>query len=69
MYWKKERLKTSLKTGFTQISLAAQKIWVAHNFGEAAAPLAPPGPYAYVYAFISPLKCSVSTKNATKMFR
>ena len=41
---KKNRLKTSLKTGFAQISLAAQKIWVAHNFGEAAAPPAPPPP-------------------------
>ena len=40
----KKSLKTSLKTGFAQISLAAQKIRVAQNFlwGGAAAPLAPP---------------------------
>ena len=43
-------MKTSLKAGFAQIfSLAAQRIWVAQNFGGAAAPLAPPGPYTYDY--------------------
>ena len=35
----KKSLKTSLKTGFAQISLAAQKIRVAQNFG--GFPLAP----------------------------
>ena len=48
---KKKNLKTSLKTGFAQISLPAQKTQVTQNFGGAAAPLAPPpppGPYAYV---------------------
>lgn len=34
-------METSLKTGFAQISLAAQKIRVAQNLGG------PPGPYAY----------------------
>ena len=44
-------METSLKTGFAQISLAAQKIWVAQNLGGGggAPPQAPssPGPYAY----------------------
>ena len=44
MYSKKENLKTSLKTGFAQISLPAQKTWVTQNFGGAAALLAPPPP-------------------------
>ena len=35
-------METSLKTGFAQISLAAQKILVAQTLGGAAAPLAPP---------------------------
>ena len=35
-------METSLKTDFAQISLAAQKFWVAQNFGGAAAPPAPP---------------------------
>ncbi len=34
--------KTSLKTGFAQISLAAQKIWVAQNLGGLQPPPAPP---------------------------
>ena len=37
-------METSFKTGFTQISFAAQKIWVGQNLGG----LQPPGPYAYV---------------------
>ena len=36
-------METSLKTGFAQISLAAQKIWVAQDLGGAAAP-PPPAP-------------------------
>ena len=36
-----KNLKTSLKTGFAQISLAAQ------NFGGSCSPPRPPGPYAY----------------------
>ena len=34
-------METSLKTGFAQISLAAQKIWVAQNLGRLQPPLAP----------------------------
>jgi len=41
-------METSLKTGFAQISLAAQKIRVAQNLGGLQPP-SPPGPYAYVY--------------------
>ena len=37
----KKKLKTSLKTGFAQISLPAQKPRVTQNFGGAAAPLVP----------------------------
>ena len=39
-------METSLKTGFAQISLAAQKIWVAQNLGRLQ-PHSLPGPYAY----------------------
>ena len=39
-------METSLKTGFAQFSIGAQKIWVAQNFWRNAVP---PGPYAYVY--------------------
>ena len=36
-------METSLKTDFAQISLPAQKIWVAWDLvGGAAAPLSPP---------------------------
>ena len=35
-------LKTSLKTGFAQIFLAAQNIWIAQKC---------PGPYVYVCPF------------------
>ena len=45
-------METCLKTGFAQISLAAQKIWVAQNLGRGGLqPPRPPGPYAYVPAF------------------
>ena len=40
-------METSLKTGFVQISLAAQKIRVAQNLGGGCSPPSPPGPYAY----------------------
>ena len=40
-------METFLKTGFAQISLAAQKIRVAQNLGGLQPPPAPPGPYAY----------------------
>ena len=36
----KKNMETSLKAGFAQFSLAAQKIWVAQNFGG----LQPPWP-------------------------
>ena len=35
-------METSWKLTLPKFSLAAQKIWVAQNFGGAAAPLAPP---------------------------
>ena len=37
-------METSLKTGFAQISLAAQKIGVAQNFGGLQPPTPPPPP-------------------------
>jgi len=40
-------METSLKTGFAQISLAAQKIRVAQNLRGGCSPPSPPGPYAY----------------------
>ena len=40
-------METSFKTGFAQISFAAQKIWVAKNVGGGCSPPSPPGPYAY----------------------
>ena len=46
-----KNLKTSLKTGFAQISLAAQ------NFGGGCSPPRPPGPYAYA----GPLQQDVSS--------
>ena len=39
-------METSIKTGFAQISLAAQKIWVPQNSGGFSPPRSP-GPYAY----------------------
>ena len=39
-------METSLKTGFAQISLAAQKSELPKIWGGAAPP-PPPGPYAY----------------------
>ena len=40
-------METSLKTGFAQIFSCCPKNRSCPNFGGAAAPLAPPGPYAY----------------------
>ena len=40
-------MKTSLKTGFAQIFSCCPKNLSCPKFGGAAAPLAPPGPYAY----------------------
>ena len=41
-------MKTSLKTGFAQIfSCCPKKAELPKIWGGAAAPLAPPGPYAY----------------------
>ena len=41
-------METSLKTGFAQIFSRCPKNLSCPKFGGAAAPLAPPGPYAYV---------------------
>ena len=41
-------MEKSLKTGFAQIFSCWPKNLSCPNFGGAAAPLAPPGPYAYV---------------------
>ena len=41
-------METSLKTGFAQVFSCCPKNLSCPNFGGAAAPLAPPGPYAYV---------------------
>ena len=40
-------METSLKTGFAQIFSRCPKNLSCPKFGGAAAPLAPPGPYAY----------------------
>ena len=40
-------MDTSLKTGFAQIFSCCPKNLSCPNFGGAAAPLAPPSPYAY----------------------
>ena len=40
-------METSLKTGFAQIFSCCPKNLRCPNFGGAAVPLAPPGPYAY----------------------
>ena len=40
-------MKTSLKVGFAQIFSCCPKNLSCPKFGGAAAPLAPPGPYAY----------------------
>ena len=40
-------METSLKTGFAQVFSCCPKNLSCPNFGGAAAPLAPPGPYAY----------------------
>ena len=40
-------METSLKTGFAQIFSCCPKNLSRPKFGGAAAPLAPPGPYAY----------------------
>ena len=40
-------MQTSLKTGFAQIFSCCPKKLSCQKFGGAAAPLAPPGPYAY----------------------
>ena len=42
-------METSLKTGFAQIYSCCPKNLSCPKFGGAAAPLAPPGPYAYDY--------------------
>ena len=44
-------METSLKTGFAQIFSCCPKNLSCPNFGGAAAPLAPPGPYAYEVGF------------------
>ena len=41
-------METSLKTGFAQVFSCCPKNLSCPKFGGAAAPLAPPGPYAYV---------------------
>ena len=43
-------MKTSLKAGFAQIFSCCPKNLSCPKFGGAAAPFAPPGPYAYVGA-------------------
>ena len=50
-------METSLKTGFAQIFSRCPKNLSCPKFGGAASPLAPPGPYAYVY-FMTALKIS-----------
>ena len=40
-------METSLKPGFAQIFSCCPKNLSCPNFGGAAAPLTPPGPYAY----------------------
>ena len=40
-------METSLKIGFAQVFSCCPKNLSCPNFGGAAAPLAPPGPYAY----------------------
>ena len=50
-------MATSLKTGFAQISLAAQKIWVAQNLGG----LQPPSPYAYRHKSYSIIAFTIFT--------
>ena len=47
-------METSLKTGFAQIFSCCPKNLSCPNFGGVAAPLAPPGPYAYV-SFVASL--------------
>ena len=42
-------METSLKTGFAQIFSRCPKNLSCPKFGGAAAPHAPPGPYAYDY--------------------
>ena len=42
-----KNMETSLKTGFAQIFSSCPKNLSCPKFGGAAAPLAPPGPYAY----------------------
>ena len=42
-------MQTSVKVGFAQVSLTAQKIYVTQILGEGVAPDSPPsGPYTYV---------------------
>ena len=48
-----KNMETSLKTGFAQIFSCCPKNLSCPNFGGAAAPLAPPGPYAYVQARVN----------------
>ena len=43
-------METSLKTGFAQVFSCCPKNLSCPNFGGAAAPPRPPGPYAYVHA-------------------
>ena len=49
-------METSLKTGFAQIFSCCPKNLSCPNFGGAAAPLAPPGPYAYAVSFMQERK-------------
>ena len=53
-------METSLKTGFAQIFSRCPKNLSCPKFGGAEAPLAPPGPYAYV---VSPDKGSKSSED------
>ena len=46
-------METSLKTGFAQIFSCCPKNLSCPKFGGAAAPLAPPGPYAYDWRNLS----------------
>ena len=45
-------MKTSLKAGFAQIFPSCPKNLSYPKFGEAAAPLAPPDPYAYGLIYV-----------------
>ena len=48
-----KNMETSLKTGFAQIFSSCPKNLSCPKFGGAAAPLAPPAPYAYEHDLLS----------------